>query len=61
MVTTPKPRPRPTEHNESECLCGGCKRVRSQLRRRGHYAPEPHWPKSEHPNLEAEIAEMFGQ
>ena len=58
MVTAP-PKPKPKEHNEAQCLCRKCKRVRLQLRQRGHYAPEPHWPKTEHPNLEAEIQEMF--
>jgi hypothetical protein len=59
MVTTPKPRPRPKEHNDAECICRDCRRNRSLLRRRGHYAPEPWESKTEHPNLEAELKDLF--
>ena len=59
MVTTPKPRPRPNEHPDATCLCPKCKSTRSWLRRLGHYAPEPGDYVSPHPNLEAEIQELF--
>jgi hypothetical protein len=61
MVTTPKPRPR--EHSDGTCLCFKCKAGRSRLRRLGHFAPEPgDYPDgigTPHPNLEAEIQELF--
>jgi hypothetical protein len=59
MVTTPKPRPRPREHNDGTCLCPKCKAGRAWLRKLGHYAPEPYWPKKEHPDLERELRELF--
>jgi hypothetical protein len=59
MVTTPKPKPQSKEHNDVTCLCKQCKAGRAGMRKRGHYAPEPGWPRTEHPNLEAEIAEMY--
>jgi hypothetical protein len=59
MVTTPQPRPRPKEHDDATCLCRKCKTGRSRLRSLGHFCPEPDWPKKEHPNLDAEIQELF--
>jgi hypothetical protein len=57
MVTAPAPKT--GEHNEAVCLCFKCRQTRSQLRRCGHYAPEPYWPKKAHPHLEAELRELF--
>ncbi|HZA25439.1 MAG TPA: hypothetical protein VFA32_23065 [Dehalococcoidia bacterium] len=59
MVTTPKPRPTPKEHNDGTCLCLKCRAGRSRLRRLGHFAPEPGEPRKEHPNLEDEQRELF--
>ncbi|HZA22346.1 MAG TPA: hypothetical protein VFA32_07040 [Dehalococcoidia bacterium] len=59
MVTTPKPRPRPKEHPDATCLCRKCKAGRSRLRRLGHFAPEPGDYVAPHPNLEAELRELF--
>jgi hypothetical protein len=58
MVTTPWSRP-DRGHPDATCLCQSCKRARYQLRRTGHHAPEPHWPRKEHPNLEAELRELY--